>query len=216
MTFELTFDKELIVGFFNLPHSKLIDVVSYFNQYMKYYIITKEISSSGKEHLHFVCKLDVIKLESFKSDKYLLKQFPELKRLKDKTKESNRGGEHNYSIKYIKEITQLYYIFKECSEDNQPFYGACHLDWRLAQQNYKFCTLSKKHAMIMWIISNCPNYRNLNFDQFLNLYIEYNEENSVKQETFANFEKHYNIYLRIFKKNKLKEIYKNRYDRLYK
>ena len=214
-TFHLEFNTDLIVGHLDLKHKRLPEVVTYFNKHFNYYIITRETSSKNKQHLHFIASLPTIELASFKSDKYLLKKFPELKRLKDNSDIEKRGGEHKYQIKYIKEITQMYYIFKDCTEDNQPYYAGCWMDWRVAQQNYQFCLKSKKHAMIMWIMNTNENYKELTLDQFLYLYVEYNELHSVKQETFSNFEKHYNIYLRIFNKQKLKLIYKQRYEKLY-
>lgn len=71
------------------------------------FIITKEYGKDGKNpHLHFYIEHTTLQIDTVRKN---LRTDPYFKKLKGKT----AGGDHKYNMKYIQEMIQFYYIFKE-------------------------------------------------------------------------------------------------------
>ncbi len=99
-----------LVGNFNpFPHSRCQEVITFVSAYSDQYVVIKEISPSGIEHIHFWISNITKPIASVKQQ--LTRKFPTLKRV-------GRGGARKWELKPMNELIQLDYLFKDLTKDN--------------------------------------------------------------------------------------------------
>lgn len=153
--FEPVINEYTYVGNFNpFPHDRISEVEEFFKNNTLEYIITKEIGTKKKgkenEHLHFYLKLKQNLSEGKKRQTFMRKitdRFPELKRI-------GKGGENKKHLSQITEITQFYYIFKDCSDDNLPIHSThLQIDWKAHKHSYETLEKVSGSKFYKWLIS---------------------------------------------------------------
>lgn len=184
------------------------------------YIITKEFGKDGKNpHLHFYVEHTKLQIDTVKKN---LREDSYFKKLKGKT----TGGDHKYSLKYIKEKIQFYYIFKEvCLEklDDLVHFEGFSITGGLVlvyQQLFKECLelkkLSASNKFFLWL-SNKKVHKSVfeNRDKLIDYYLEWSLEKNRSVINYHDCEKIVNFIIIRTDRKQLATAFKLRMQRDY-